>query len=713
LAIKQVISIGKLNYNNVNTTKIVTYREINNKTIDEFVACLSCMDWSSLDDLSAADACTAFHGVLCHLFNSIMPEKQRKVKPYSKKYQHSEEIQKIRSILDAIYVIKMKKGDELSDRIYKLYKEIYKQKVEEYKKSENEKIIQSSINKQQAIWKVINKEQKSKNKKELNPNCHLTSDDMNTFFCTIGPETTQKISHTATRSWDLLKGMKPCGSSLYFVPTDNNEVLKTIKSLKNKDTKDIYGLSTKVLKQINEEIAYPITILINKCMEEGVFPNELKVAVVTPIHKEGDIDTCANYRPISVLPTISKVFEAVIRDRLVKYFEGFGLFSNSQNGYRKNRSTATALLQQIEIIKKSIDNHQPVQIAACDLSKAFDTMSHSDLLNKLEFYGVRGVPYKLLESYLQDRSQIVKWNGEASTRMPINYGVPQGSILGPLLFIIYTNDLSINVTNCQACIQYADDTSFLITGKTNEEMASNTEETLKEAKQWFDANKLKINENKTQKLAFSLKNNAEIAAIKFLGIYVDSRLNWSIHVQHLNKKLATAIYMIHRTKKFATYQCAKTAYYAGFHSRFYYGIQVWGASSAAREVFILQKRAIRALCGLRPNESCREYFKKEEILTVAAVYILTCVKHVHQNKDNFSQNNDHHNHDTRYRNQLQIPYHRVTTTQQGVGYWGIKCYNHLPEHIKVLPPGLFESTVKELLSGAVVYTIEEFLNMKL
>lgn len=459
---------------------------------------------------------------------------------------------------------------------------------------------------------------------------------------------------------------------------------------------------------IAEELSSPLCWAINRCLHEGIFPNELKLAKVVPIHKKDDKNKECNYRPISILPVFSKVFETVIKNRLVNYFERFDVFSSSQHGYRKGKSTVTAVTAVVESILEAMDEREYTELVAYDLSKAFDCVNHEVLLQKLWHYGIRGTPHDLLRSYLQGRKQAVWWQNGISTKRDVTIGVPQGSILGPLLFIIYVNDLPQNI-NSEVFI-YADDTSLLMKGAKNE-IVSARQTVLESVETWFAVNKLKINNDKNQSLTFSTTKGEEKEVINLLGLKVDSGLGWSEHIQSLCGTLSRALYAIRKIKNVSTHNATRCAYYANFHSVATYGISVWGASSELERVLVLQKSAVRILCGLGYRDSCREFFKREGILTVVSVYILSVVRLVHQSSPKLTRGVDLHNYNTRQKEKFVIPKHRLKLTQQSANFNGLKFYNHLPNSLKQLSDKKFKTAVKKILLKTTIYNISEYFGI--
>jgi hypothetical protein len=254
---------------------------------------------------------------------------------------------------------------------------------------------------------------------------------------------------------------------VFFVtPTDEDEVLKTILSLNNSKAYDYYNISTEIIKTLANHVKYPIAYLFNESVNEGIFPSLLKFSKVIPVYKNNDSTDPNNYRPISLLPIISKVFESLMLRRLNDFLLKFNIIDKSQHGFRKGFSTTTAAFQYIEKIYESLDNRKKPLGLFIDLSKAFDLVDHNILLTKLEGIGVRGRAHDWFKSYLSNRKQMVcvnTLNGIGnSTLVDVDRGVPQGSILGPVLYILYVNDFSTYFDNCDKTC-YADDTNMLLT----------------------------------------------------------------------------------------------------------------------------------------------------------------------------------------------------------------------------------------------------------
>ena len=280
--------------------------------------------------------------------------------------------------------------------------------------------------------------------------------------------------------------------SLFLEPCTPNEIQNIVNSLKNSKGLGLDGFSTSIIKQIITTILSPLTTIFNKSLESGVFPEKLKLAKVTPIYKSDDKKLLSNYRPISVLPIFSKILEKLMYVRLEKFIEKHNILCENQFGFREKHSTYMALLDICDQITRQLDSKAFSLGIFIDLSKAFDTIDHNILIAKLENYGVRGIALNWYKSYLTNRKQCVEIYGNTSTLKSITCGVPQGSILGPLLFLIYINDI-VHVSPLMKFILFADDTNLLLHDKNlpNLILKANTE--IQKISDWLKVNKLSLN----------------------------------------------------------------------------------------------------------------------------------------------------------------------------------------------------------------------------
>ena len=387
---------------------------------------------------------------------------------------------------------------------------------------------------------------------------------------------------------------------------DSHCVKQIIKGIKTSRSNGHDGISSELLKLISNDIADSITLIINQSLKSGIFPNQLKIAKVTPIYKKDDKKSITNYRPISVLPVVSKVFETVIHEQLSDYFLSNNLFSAQQYGFRKNSSTELAALELIDRLLAQLKNHKIPINFHIDLAKAFDRLHHDILLDKLSYYGVNGTAKTLLKSYLSDRKQYVKIDKVKSSIQSITTGVPQGSIVGPLIFNIFINDI-IKSSRKFNFILYADDTTLNSTvdnfGNTTDEIQSSIISELQTICKWLDLNKLCLNVNKsnfmffhmpqrvTPLLHFELNGSAieYIQEFNFLGLTLDSSLSFKSHLTKIGNKISRVIGLLHKLKHIFPSYILRMIYNSLILPHMDYSLLAWGANCHSIE--LLQKKA--------------------------------------------------------------------------------------------------------------------------
>ncbi|CAH0725078.1 unnamed protein product, partial [Brenthis ino] len=397
-------------------------------------------------------------------------------------------------------------------------------------------------------------------------------------------------------------------SSMALFETSNQEINATLMNLKTDSALGWDGIPTKLLKLARDIIVPILTHIVNLCFLTGVFPTIFKISIIHPIYKTGNKNCVSNYRPISVLPALSKIIEKIINKRLISYLEKENILSDNQFGFRAGKSTAHAVSNLVEFIVTNIDKKTKCVGVFLDLTKAFDTVCIPRLLEKMEQIGIRGTVLQLFTDYLRNRSQRVTINGSYSSDNGINYGVPQGSVLGPTLFLIYINNLcNLRLINCKI-FTFADDTALVFLGENWEIAKMHAENGLNIIFNWLNDNLLTLNTVKTKYLLFTNSErslpssfNMQIhtnsclyeterkihcecdtlertQTIKYLGVLLDEKLSWRPHISHLIEKTRKLIYIFKKLRHTADPDLLKTIYLALSQSILNYCITSWGGA---------------------------------------------------------------------------------------------------------------------------------------
>ena len=343
----------------------------------------------------------------------------------------------------------------------------------------------------------------------------------------------------------------------------------------------------------------------------GTFPDKLKIAKVKLLYKSGKTSEPINYRPISILPSFSKVFEKAAAVRLKKYLLTNNILTDAQHGFRPGFNTTTALFDACNYVYDALDNRKLVRGILLDISKAFDSVDHKLLQYKLDSLGIRGIVLQWFASYLSDRFQFVRNGSNVTNYLRVQSGVPQGSILGPILFTLFINDITSVVQNMKV-ITYADGTSIFISGESINDIFTRGNSMFAILCTWFTNNRLSINLSKTHYIVFgrcmndysnySISHYGHIINrkdnLKFLGVIIDQRLSWLDHINYLVSILSRDIVLLNTASKLFPKTVLLSLYYAFFHSHLICGIEIWcGANMSVKEhLRLLQKRAIRIVC---------------------------------------------------------------------------------------------------------------------
>ena len=550
-----------------------------------------------------------------------------------------------------LYRKKINKPNDQNINNYKLYSNIFNKLKKTAKAKYYTDMLDIHKHSIKETWAVL-RQVMNKNKQSVKlpsvfivngvemSNSKRIAEELNTFFSEIGTKTSNSISETTQNFSNYLKGNH---TTIFFMhPTDIHEVKLVTQKLKNKKTTSCDDLSTYIIQKTIEEISIPITHIINQSLYSGLVPDKLKISKIIPIFKYGNNKHFNNYRPISILPPISKILEKIVCNRLMHFLDKYDVLYRHQYGFRQKHSTIHPILQLLKDIADANDKTtRDVTLSVfLDLLKAFDTINHDILLKKFHFYGIRGVPNSWFANYLSNRKQFTEINNCKSALTNVSTGVPQGSILGSILFLLYINDIN----NCTLLnlLSFADDTTIYRSGPYNKELFDEVNYELIKIHMWLCTNKLSLNVKKSKACIFSppnsrytLGNNClslndikinfigeNDESIKFLGLHLDEHLTWKNHIAAITSKISKSLFAINRVKYLLPHYALKTLYFSLVQSHIQYGIQAWGNASNISKITVLQKRAIRIINQINYRGHTDPLFKSERILKLTDLYKL-------------------------------------------------------------------------------------------
>lgn len=495
--------------------------------------------------------------------------------------------------------------------------------------------------------------------------------------------------------------------SIFLNPATSDEVSSVIKNLKNKKSVGWDNVSTALLKAGEPVLAPMLALLMNKCLSEGYYPDELKIARVVPVFKKGSPCDVNNYRPISILPIINKVFEKLIYVRLLNHLKRLNYLSNCQYGFTAKCSTKNCAIDLLETVYDGIDMSYIVTVLFLDLSKAFDLVNHLLLLSELEQCGVRGLANDLFSSYLTNRKQYVTVSGNSSSSIRVLKGVPQGSVLGPLLFLIYINSIAGLPIRGKLYL-FADDTAVVYSSPSAFSNCAMASTDLTSFQDFYNSRGLCLNAEKTKTMHFrTQRNNSEdlIAAVvnlngknietvtsfKYLGVYLDSHLTWNVHIDFVAEKIRPIISIMFRAKTLMPCDVRKLIYFSMIHPHLSYIVELWGAAATIhwKRIQIMQNLALRNLLNLPPLTPRVELYTRPDlnILPVKGIYELSVALLVYRRMRNLTSGRimferSDHSYESRNRLQLRKVKCKLGISQRRLTYMGPSIYNELPPECK-------------------------------
>ena len=460
------------------------------------------------------------------------------------------------------------------------------------------------------------------------------------------------------------------------------------------------NIGAKLIQTCPDIFPQNLTVIFNRAMQDGEYPAQMKIAKVIALYKKGERYKANNYRPISLLSCFNKIFERLLSKRLIKFFDDNNLIFKCQFGFRKLYSTTLALTEFTDSIRGFLDDGNYAISIFVDLTKAFDTVDHEILLHKLDSYGIRGHVNNFFRSYLNDRSQFTEVNGEKSTRRSVKCGVPQGSVLGPLFFALYINDLHRAVGEEHVRL-FADDTALFLWNRNLTTLVESAKAKFIDLHTWCVRNKLIINNEKTNFILFHTVNKPipnninsietdvmkieRVSAYKYLGVYMDEIVHWSEHVNYTCTSLVKYFGIFNQIKHKITAKLSRNLYSALIYSKIKYGIEFYGSCSNVHinRVQTIQNKLMKLLLKLDPRTPTNELHRGMNILKVSDIYKSNVLNFVNEILSGrcpepfrcyFQYKRE--TYDMRRKHQLNVPSTRICLGDKAVRVYGASLWNN-------------------------------------
>lgn len=689
---------------------------LNQNTIDSLNKELAQFEWKNT---FSSDNVDAAYDIFLSQFTEIF-ESNCKVKPKSKKKKknipHKPWITPslLRCInkknkLYKIFCLKRNSKDELR---FKKYRNKLNKILKLARKQYFSELLHAHKNNLIKVWDIINNLLGKKSKDNFpaffkkNDNKIVNDQDIanefNDFFSNIASIALSKLSKfTNTHFSSYLH--KSCEASVYFNPTNELEIINIVKQLKNSNSTGFDGVSTSLMKKVIHTVVLPLVHIFNLSLCSGKVPKNLKIGKIIPVFKKGDKHSFANYRPITILPCFSKVLEKIVYNRMTSHLEKYELLNNNQYGFRARHSCEHALIDLHDKLLNNINNNLHSFGIFLDLSKAFDLINHDILLYKLPFFGIRGTAWDWFFSYLNDRKQFTVYKNSNSTYSTTQCGVPQGSILGPLLFLLYINDLCY-VSSFFKLVLFADDTNIIASHVDFEYLVLKTNNELDKVTAWFDANRLIINYDKTNIMYFRkpcishdpkeirIKMNDVYlnvsTSLKFLGIVLDDKLTFDDHRLIIRSKISKNIGILCKLRTILPERHLFMLYNSLILPYIQYCNITWASVGISKiePIHILQKKALRICTNSAYLAPSSPIFFRLKTLTVYDIHQLKIAILMYYVKNGlapnnisslFQTNNDVHQYNTRSSEKFHYPIANSRSVLQSVKHTGPRIWNSL------------------------------------
>ena len=697
-------------------------RQLKPNNIKGFTQALSIANWNFvLDDDDAESAFNSFHDRTSKLFDIHCPIKTNKLskRKTPKKPWITSGIIKSINLKDKLYRKYRTNPSQENKLKYTKYRNILNNILRVAKRNHITTELNACKNNMKTTWQKLN-HLLGRDKSPKSPSHFNDTDDtkitdpveiaskFNEFFTGIGPSLASKIPPPNNTDFNSRNEFNE--HNIFLSPTTVQEITDIVSALKPSNSCGEDGISSKLLKDIIPSIVTPLVHIFNRSLATGVVPSHLKVAKVIPVFKSGDKFSFNNYRPISILPAISKILEKLVYKRIHDFTIKHNILTPDQFGFRPKHSTHMAINKLYDLISTALDRKLHTIGIFLDLSKAFDTLDHQILINKLSQYGIRGAANLWIKSYLENRKQYVVFNDHQSPTAVIKCGVPQGSILGPLLFLLYINDLP-RVSPILKFIMFADDTNIIFSHNDSKLLETKLNKELHVISDWFKLNKLSLNIKKTNFMVFKNKYNPlaspsikvkidnkeieQVKVTKFLGILIDDDLSWKSHTSHIARIVSKYNGIFRRIKPFLPSDTLATLYNTLVFPYLNYCVIIWGDKNNANinSLFLMQKRIIRTCTNSMWLAHTDPLFYSLKTLKVCDLYTFQTAQFMYRyhhnqlppgilDQDYFMTNMDVHDHNTRSSTDYHVRRTNTKFAENTLRIQGAMLWNSLKPSLK-------------------------------
>ena len=701
----------------------VTIRSYTNYSADNFLRDLSYAPFhiiSLFDDFN--DQVDVFNELFLEVLSQHAPVKRVKIRSKPNPFI-TPEIRQLMRTRDQWRKLAGKTNDPFHWNGYRFFRQEVKREIRVAEKVHVRTQILDSNGNSNSIWKIINRCLPRKQQDSFMASEDPTglANELNDFFISVGSITAQKardlsLHHGLNVNLDVptpLHISTDVSPELFVLhQVTENQVERVIRSLPSNKAPGMDKISSRILKDSLPSTLTTITHIVNNSFVTNTFARAWKTAEVTPILKCGNPDVPNNYRPISLLPIVSKVTERLVHGQLMEHLIRNNKLAAHQSGNRKLHSTETALLYVTDQLLQAMDNKKVSIMVLLDMSKAFDSIRHDILLSKLQNLDFSQGALNWFQSYLSNRQQCVRIGDAVSKVLPLEFGVPQGSILGPVLFTIYVNDLLSVPKRCLSA-SYVDDCKLYLSFSPAELPTSilALNEDLTRISQWCCKNSLLINPDKTKVLAVGLpqllkklssfsitlfdKEITPVPVVKDLGVLLDTHLSYNQHITEIASKCLFKLYQINRIKHLLDRKTLLLVINSFVFSKLQYCSTVWSNTSSSNidKLQKVQNFAGRIILGLRKYDHISDGLRSLKWLPIREKLILNDATMMHKciNKlvpdylaDMFKSRSQVHNRQTRSSGALDIPLCRLSTGQRSFAFRGAKLWNSLNDNIKSL-----------------------------